>query len=263
MRRAFVFDLDGTLLDSDGQLSAATVEALREERARGSLLAVATARPLRLARSALGRHVGLVDALIVSNGAATHEGPSSTLVDEAPLPARRVAHVLSRSRRLWPGCGIGWERGDGFFHDPSFAGIATQRTITRFLDHPPADGPTGQIHQLVIATTTPHSSADLQRLRSHLGRRTSVTDSAGGVIEVSSRRADKAMAMLRWASRHGVGAPRITAFGDGLNDIGMLRSAGTSVAMGNAAAEVAAAATHRALAHDQDGVAQFLQSLRR
>jgi hypothetical protein len=115
-------------------------------------------------------------------------------------------------------------------------------------------------HQVVIATRDPHDPSDLARFAQAVGGRLSVTDSAGGVIEVASRHADKATAMLRWARRRGVSPRQIVAFGDGLNDVRMLQAAGTAVAMGNAVPEVVAVADHVTLPHDQDGVAAFLGS---
>jgi len=48
------------------------------------------------------------------------------------------------------------------------------------------------------------------------------------------------------------------AFGDDLNDLSMLRAAGLGVAMGNASAEVKAAADYVTAACDENGVALAL-----
>ena len=50
-------------------------------------------------------------------------------------------------------------------------------------------------------------------------------------------------------------------FGDGLNDLDMLKWAGTACAMKNAVSEVKAAADIVAPSNDQDGVAQIVQGL--
>ena len=49
------------------------------------------------------------------------------------------------------------------------------------------------------------------------------------------------------------------AFGDGENDVSMLRAAGLGVAMGNAAEEVKAAADLVTLGNDEDGVAYGIE----
>ena len=63
-------------------------------------------------------------------------------------------------------------------------------------------------------------------------------------------------------ARHlGLERRQILAFGDGLNDISMIRAAGFSVAMGNAIDELKREADRIAPGNDEDGVAQVLEAL--
>lgn len=50
------------------------------------------------------------------------------------------------------------------------------------------------------------------------------------------------------------------AFGDGYNDLSMLRLAGIGVAMANAAPEVRAEADFVTLSNDEDGIAHYLEN---
>lgn len=50
----------------------------------------------------------------------------------------------------------------------------------------------------------------------------------------------------------------LLAFGDGYNDLSMLRYAGCGVAMANAAPEVRAEADYVTLSNEEDGIAHFL-----
>ena len=52
----------------------------------------------------------------------------------------------------------------------------------------------------------------------------------------------------------------VIAFGDDVNDLGMLKLAGTAVAVSNAIDEVKAVADHVTDSNDQDGVAKFLEA---
>ena len=64
----------------------------------------------------------------------------------------------------------------------------------------------------------------------------------------------KAQGMARMLERFGLGFDQCIAFGDGGNDIEMLRAAGIGVAMGNAAPAVKAAADYITDSVDEDGI---------
>ena len=67
--------------------------------------------------------------------------------------------------------------------------------------------------------------------------------------------------MLKMCIRDSLGLrPEQTmAFGDGLNDVTMLRDAGIGVAMGNASDELKALADLTTASCDEDGVAQTIE----
>ena len=64
----------------------------------------------------------------------------------------------------------------------------------------------------------------------------------------------KAEGLARMMARHGIQAGACIAFGDGGNDIDMLRAVGIGVAMGNAAPAVQAAADYVTDRVDRDGI---------
>lgn len=79
--------------------------------------------------------------------------------------------------------------------------------------------------------------------------------------EVMRAGANKGSA-LRWLCEHlGVDTADTMVFGDGDNDIEMLRAAGDGVAMGNAIPEVLACADHVTLSCDEAGVAAYLEPI--
>lgn len=62
-------------------------------------------------------------------------------------------------------------------------------------------------------------------------------------------------------SHFGIRLEETMAFGDGGNDISMLRHAGIGVAMGNANDEVKASADYVTTSVDEDGIANALREL--
>ena len=65
----------------------------------------------------------------------------------------------------------------------------------------------------------------------------------------------------RLAGMLGVKQEEVVAFGDNSNDIGMLKWAGTGVAVGNAAPSVQAAADMVTTRNDEGGFAKALETL--
>jgi Cof subfamily protein (haloacid dehalogenase superfamily) len=260
--RAVVTDLDGTLLDPTGRVTPRTVAALRAARERGVLVAAATARPLRLVQEVLGRHLGLFDALFVSNGAATVALPHGEMLDQVLVTAPDARDLIDRLRHEWPAAGFGWEVGSRFEHDATFAAIAGRRGIIRNLEGGPTEAPEQATHQVVVAWPDAHPAQRLAAVR-EVCAGVVVTDSAGGVVELSATGADKAAAMQRWAALGGFGASGVVAFGDETNDITLLREAGLGIAMGNARDTVKAAASAMTLGNAEDGVAVAIEALLR
>ena len=87
-----------------------------------------------------------------------------------------------------------------------------------------------------------------------------VTSSFRNNLELNAADADKGKALLSLAQHLSIPAANTIAFGDSSNDLRMLRAAGTSVAMGNAAPEVRAACDYVTETNDRDGVAAFLHT---
>jgi 5-amino-6-(5-phospho-D-ribitylamino)uracil phosphatase len=256
-----VVDLDGTLLDPFGVLTARTAAALARARSVGVPLAVASARPLRLVQAVLGNNMNLFDAVIVSNGACTIERSSGRVVAEVGIVAATAIAVMDRIRHAWPDCGFGWEVGTHFEHDQTFARVVAAQRVIRDLDGPVTGRPDRPVHQLVVVRPGVRPSDILTEVQAVVGTEIVVTDSAGGVVELSATGADKGSALARWAAAVGLTLADVVAFGDGHNDIGMLRIAGLGVAMAGAEQKVMAAADAVTGSNADEGVAAALTEL--
>lgn len=84
----------------------------------------------------------------------------------------------------------------------------------------------------------------------------------GAVADIYSPLANKMTALVQLATRLGIRAENCVAFGDGKNDIEMIRWAGIGVAMGNACDELKAAADVICGPAWEDGIARCLTGLR-
>lgn len=80
-------------------------------------------------------------------------------------------------------------------------------------------------------------------------------------MEINHEDANKGAALLALASRLRLDRSQVMAFGDGLNDISMIREAGIGVAMLNAVDEVKAAADLITGSCEESGVAVVIEQI--
>lgn len=80
-------------------------------------------------------------------------------------------------------------------------------------------------------------------------------------IDILAKGGGKGTAVQAALDRYGLASDEIIAFGDGENDLPMMKLAGTSVAMGSAEEFVKAAADYVTAGADEDGVSRALRHL--
>ena len=119
---------------------------------------------------------------------------------------------------------------------------------------------TGALKLLVI-TTKEQAPEYMNLLRARFGDRISFTGSKPHYIECVSPLADKGRALYALCKHLNIRPEEVVAFGDGLNDIPMLKAAGLGCAMANAREEVRAQADLVAPSNREDGVAQVIMQL--
>ncbi len=78
-------------------------------------------------------------------------------------------------------------------------------------------------------------------------------------LELVPKGIDKAQSLRRLLAKINLTPADMIAFGDGYNDLSMLKLAGMGVAMANAAPEVRADADYITLSNEEDGVAAALE----
>ena len=103
----------------------------------------------------------------------------------------------------------------------------------------------------------------LIRTKSYLNEidQLAVSSSSYGNVEVTRKDAQKGIALEKIAEELNVDLKDAMAIGDNLNDISMLKRAGTAVAMGNATSEVKAIADVVTGTNIEDGVATAIENI--
>ena len=88
-----------------------------------------------------------------------------------------------------------------------------------------------------------------------------VSTSVARNVEINDARANKGAALQALCNLLGIGIGAAMAFGDGANDLSMIRAAGIGVAMGNSVQAVLDAADRIAPDNDDDGVGRIIETL--
>ncbi len=260
-------DMDGTILAPDGSLSARVKRAVHEARARGVVVALATARRWTGA-APIAQELELAGPLILYDGALAQNFPDGATQLRRTLDARLAqgAAAALAARELQVVAQYSDAQGERLAvseHPPhpqwmrsylaNFRGQATYVALESLAELAPlrlvSFGPIKRLRGALDAL----SDAPVGRQILPLGNY--------GIAELTVFSPDASKgAGLRWlAQRLGIPLEQTMAIGDGVNDVSMLRDAGLGVAMGNAAPEVRQAADVVTAANDEDGAALAIE----
>lgn len=264
--KIIVLDLDGTLLNSNKEISSENYEALERAANAGVHIVPCTGRFYDGMPEAV-RQLPFVRYAITVNGAEIYDAREKKVLHSALIPSNLADRVFAYMDTLPViyDCfqdGWGWmdqklyEKADGFTKDPHML------DMIRMLRTPIAD-----FRQVIRSRgrgiqKTQMFFQDLQ-LRQQVLETFSqrfpeliATSSMVNNVEINSRDANKGEALRQLCLQLGVDLQDTMAFGDGLNDVTMLRAAGIGVAMGNADASIQAEADFVTDTNDNHGVAK-------
>jgi hydroxymethylpyrimidine pyrophosphatase-like HAD family hydrolase len=235
--RMVACDVDGTLVDRDGRLPPAVGAAIASVVAAGVPVVLATGRSWH-GTLPLVEEMGLPPgSSVCSNGAVIVRYPPEEIVKAVTFDPREV---IRRVEEFAPGTLIAVEEvGRGYRLNNHFpAGDLTGEIVIEDVEQLSAR----PVTRIILRDPT-RSDSDFVGLARHLGL-DGVTYFVGwsAWLDIAPAGVNKATALAEVAAGLGVSAADVLAFGDGRNDIEMLRWAGRGVAIGDAPAEVQDAA---------------------
>ena len=255
--RVVASDLDGTLVRSDGTISARSRRALEGAEQAGALVVFVTGRPPRWMQPVI-EQTGASGLAICANGALVYDLGTGTIVREHALSPEIAAQLVDSIREALPGVAFAVENGLQFGHEPDYVPgwpaperivadaeeLVAEPVAKLLVKHP--DRPPAEIYDLVVRLA---------------GETAMVTYSGDVLLEVSGAGVSKASTLADLCASRGFRADDVIAFGDMPNDIPMLRWAGRAIAVGNAHHEVLAVADEVTASNDEDGVARVLEEI--
>ena len=263
-------DLDGTLLNSQKELSPRNRAALNAAAAAGYAIVPTTGRFFD-GMPAVIRELPMVRYAITCNGAEVLDRESGQVLYRADMPWQRAVELM--------------EYLDGFdlIYDCYLEGFGrmTEAMKLRIDEIVPHAHSRKMLHELRLPvpelkaylsqqkkdvqkvqffTREPALRLEMLETLPALFPDLQVSSALPNNVEINAQNATKGKALLALAAHLQLDPKNTCAFGDGLNDIPMLQDAGCGVAMENAAEAVKAAADFCTDHCDADGVATFIES---
>ncbi|MDQ3854853.1 MAG: Cof-type HAD-IIB family hydrolase [Chloroflexota bacterium] len=268
--RLVALDIDGTLLDSRGELRPAVREAVREVIRSGVLVTLATGRRFDTA-SAVAAELGIELPIVLHGGTLIQDSLTAEVLYEDRLPPDVLQTVILEVVA------------DG--HQPIL--YCSPLVQSELLSGPPDrdNGPTASYlarqprvrrrpyrelgradHVISVAV---FEAEDVLR---PLYERLSAWQTCEAILwlpdplypevpyllDVVNQGCSKAKAIAHLAAQYGITMEEVLAIGDQVNDLDLLTAVGLGVAMGNAIPEVQARAKVAVGTNDEDGVVEAL-----
>ena len=270
MIRLLAIDIDGTLLNSQGRVPQANLDAIHRAAAGGVRLVIATGRSFHFALQALG-DLPRDLTLLVYNGAIARSRSGETLLCRL-LPQAVARQVLEATVEWRPDTACVFDRplAGQLLYDrmdwthPSRSGFmrrnaaiiqAVERLEDAVSEDPVQVTFNGGVERmravashLAAHPVAPHLEVTLTE---YPHRNFSMVDVCGAGIT-------KGSGLAALASHFGVAQAEVMAVGDNHNDRDMLEWAGQGVVMGNAEPELKRPAFHETGTNDNAGLAQAI-----
>lgn len=266
--KLIAFDLDGTLLTTDKRLTDYTEAVLKRAADRGIEIVPATGRPL-IGVPEIFFQFPWIHYVITSNGARTVRVKDKETIDEKPMSYESAKEILAVFKEYDTMRDIFYD-GQGYTERQKFAEIhryvlspvmiqyvRTSRIPVESIDETFAreNRPLDKLQALFADPAEKREAMErLQRMKG-----IEASGALGNNIEVNGEGVHKGAALLSLGERLQIHADEMVAFGDGTNDVKMLKTAGIGVAMANAVQEVKDAADALALSNDEEGVARYIE----
>ena len=224
------FDIDGTLINLGAKdLSDKTRETLNRLREKGILICIATGRP----PLTVPRFEGVAfDAYLTFNGSYCYN--ESGVIFSNPIPSADVQKIIENAQEMGRPVSIATrERLDANGSDTDLADYYAFVRMQVPVDANFELTAKQDVYQLMMGCRKEEYG---QVMRSVTGAK--ITAWWERAVDIIPANGGKGVGVEKILSHYGLSASQALAFGDGNNDIEMLQTVGTGVAMGNASEEL-------------------------
>lgn len=256
MVKALFLDIDGTLVSfKTHAVPQATVDALCEAHAKGVRIFIATGRPKVIINNLdVLQQTGIIDGYVTMNGGYCFVGDE--VIAKQVIPASEVRAIASVCERRGYAC--------IFVREHSISVCQPSDLLKQiFYDYLHVDViPEVSFEEAVqgeILQVTPFMTVEQEQELVPLLPTCEIGRWHPAFSDITAAGSTKQKGVDAMIGHFGIALSDTMAFGDGGNDIGMLRHVGIGVAMGNASDTVKEAADYVTTSVDEEGIRRALQ----
>ncbi|MDE5787832.1 MAG: Cof-type HAD-IIB family hydrolase [Bacteroidaceae bacterium] len=262
--KLIVLDVDGTMLNSNREVTKRTVQTLRRVQQMGIKVALASGRPtygiLPLARQI---DLDVYEGYIISyNGAQVMEAKDGQIIFERRIDPQMVPYIEKKARKM--GLTMAYYDGNEVVSDdisnPHVVDEAQMNGMSLRQDEMISVGMDDWPSEIMLVSDDEQALNSLEEhMQRHLAGVMDTIHSNPYYLEIVGYQVGKSYAMSALVQKMGIQMSEVLAIGDGAADINMLQMAGTGVAMGNATEGVRRCADFTTLSNDEDGAAVAIE----
>ncbi len=266
--KAFAFDMDGTLLLSDGSgIHPENMKALKEANAAGYKIILATGRPVCMTKPS-AEEIGNISHLVCNNGGSLFDMNKNENISKSFLTYDLFEKVVELGKET-----------------KSFFAMSTTENIYRLNFYDESSTPewvktsfnesndsntfeaiknaakNEKITQLTIKNSKELIKAKRDELNPEFSQYASLHIANDVYLDMNPKGVSKLTGLQEVADALGIDIEEIMTFGDSGNDVQMIKGSGYGVAMGNANEEAKAAANEVIGYHDTDAIAKKIREV--
>lgn len=258
-----VLDLDGTLVDSQKNISEKNKQALQKAIEKGVKVVLASGRPVKgVLPKAKELHLDKSNGYIIAfNGGRIIDVTTGECLFEADLPEGYLEKAYDLSRK----CNIGlmtYEGNDKLITEDDNEFIRLEVRVNQ-LERVVPQNIKEYVNFPVAKYLLAGEPADIEKaeplFQQMAGENLNIFRSDPFFLEILPPGIDKAYGLEKLIHTLGMQREEVIACGDGYNDITMLQFAGLGVAMENAQEATKKAADYITLSNDEDGIAHVIE----
>lgn len=257
-----VLDIDGTLTNSQKEISKENLDAILKIQERGHKVVLASGRPtpgiLKLARELrLAEYNGYI---LSYNGAKIIDCKTEEIIYQKVLPHNIISELYSAA--ITNSVGIISYEGDMVIagtdideymeKEAKLNGIQIKKVddFPNYIDF--------DVNKCLMTGPGSHLEKVEKLLQEQFGHILNIYRSEPYFLELMPQNIDKAYSLSKLLEHLGLTNDQMISCGDGFNDLSMIQYAGMGVAMANAQEVVKKAADYITLSNDDHGVAHVI-----